>query len=308
MSYDLYVKLGKKFKKLSAVVAGPYLKPVVEIKVSDAIEKYIKNCSSKKCPKNFKNEISYFKKLSVYLDSAGVNFLHEAKKEHFDVLETDFLKRMKASSLNRRFSVYKHFFEMCKDWEMIVVNPMEKIKPKKIEENHFKPWSDDDFRLFIKRCDGVYKLYFLFMKVTGCRPVEAQRMLWTDINYDQGYIGFRSHKNKGVTRTFPLTPDVDKILHSIKKIGLNVFIDSEGRTLNSDRAYQYAKHRLNADGLRHLTPYGLRHTFANKLNDNDLNAFNIRDLLGHRDIKTTLNYLRKNDKKIGSKIKKIKFY
>ena len=308
MSYDLYVKLGKKYKKLSAVVTGSNLKPVVEIKLQDAIQKYIKNFSSKKCPKNLKNETAYFNKLAAHAKTFSVEYLHEITKEHLDVLETEFLKKMKSSSLNRRFSVYRHFFNVCKDWEMIVVSPMDKIKPKKIEENHFKPWTDDEFKLFIKRCDGVYRYYFLFMKVTGCRPVEAQRLKWQDINYDQCYIGFRSFKNRNVSRTFPLTSDADKILHLIKNKGAYVFIDEKGQTLNSDRAYQYAKHRLKAEGLKHLSPYGLRHTFATKLNESDLNAFNIRDLLGHRDIKTTLNYLHKNDKKIAEKIKKIKFY
>lgn len=308
MSYDLYVKLGKKYKKLSAVVTGPNLKPVIEVLICDAFDKYIKNCTSKKCPKNKKNEVAYFKKFTEFLERHNVRYVHEIKKEHLDTLETEYLKIMKPSSLNRRFSVYKHFFKMCKDWEMIAQNPMEKIKPKKIEENHFKPWSDDDFRNFIKRCDGVYKVYFLFLRLTGCRPVEAQRLLWTDINYDQKYIGFRSFKNKNVSRTFPLTSEIDKVLHIVRKIGLNVFIQDDGKLINSDRAYQYAKHRLKADGLKHLCPYGLRHAFATKLNENDINAFNIRDLLGHRDIKTTLRYIHKNDRKIGEKIKKIKFY
>lgn len=55
-----------------------------------------------------------------------------------------------------------------------------------------------------------------------------------------------------------------------------------------------ASHRLKKLGLKNLVPYGFRHTFANKLNESDFNAFQIKDLLGHSDIKTTLNYVTIN--------------
>ena len=47
----------------------------------------------------------------------------------------------------------------------------------------------------------------------------------------------------------------------------------------------------------HLTVYGLRHSFASRMSSSGLNAFDIKYLMGHAKIETTLNYVHE-DKKV----------
>lgn len=308
MALKLYVKVNGKYEELSAIVAGPQLKPIHRTLVADAIKKYIEVCSTQKCKKNLKNETAYFVKLENFLKLSKAFCIDDITRMHIDQIESQFLKSMKPSSLNRRFSVYRHFFKKCIEWEYLAVNPMDSIKQKKIEKNHYEPWTDEEFKKFIDLCNNDYKKYFTFLKITGSRPVEAQNLRWTDVDYDNMNLKLKCFKNAKVSRTFPISNDVDKLLHSTDNVGAYVFLVNGKKPITSDNSYQYAKHRLKQLGFDNLTIYGLRHSFACKLSNAGLNAFEIQFLLGHVDIKTTRNYVHDDADRSRKKLNSVKFY
>ena len=156
-------------------------------------------------------------------------------------------------------------------------------------------------------CGPEYASYFSFLLNTGCRPIEAQNLKWSDIDYDNKKIKFKSDKNAKVSRDFPLTKEADKILHSIKSRAINVFLDPNGKPIETDRSYQYAKHRLKRLKLSHITIYGLRHTFCYRLTSAGLNAFQIQYLMGHAEIETTLNYVHIDEAELLMKVNALRF-
>lgn len=307
MSLKLYVKIKGRYIPVSAVLANQNLKALKKCSIEKAILKYLDVCTSQKCIKNIKNESSYFNKLKSYFDEIEIEYMDEITSEHIDKIESNYLKKMKASSLNRRFSVYRHFFKKCIEWQIILKSPMQDRKVKKHEKNHFRPWTDKEFQAFVELCGAEYAAYFTFLLHTGCRPVEAQGLVWTNIDYDNKKIKFKSYKNAKVSRDFPLTKAADKILHSIKTKAIHVFVDMNGQPIDTDRSYQYAKHRLKQLGFTHLTIYGLRHTFCYKLTSAGLNAFQIQHLMGHAEIETTLNYVHIDEADLVIKVDAVRF-
>ena len=123
--------------------------------------------------------------------------------------------------------------------------------------------------------------------------MEAKNLLWTDINYDTLELTFKCGKNAKVNRPFPITEKVSKILHGVDMKGNSVF-----QNISNDSLYQYVKHRLTKLKLKHLTVYGLRHSFASRLSKSGVNVFLIQKLMGHADIKTTSGYVNSDKKEL----------
>lgn len=289
----LYVKHDDgTFEEVSALLAGPHLKPIVKTNIKDAFSKYIKNCSSQKNKSNQNSEKLYFNILGEFLKSEGVTFINEVTAEHMDQFHAALKKKMKLSSVVRRFCTIKHFFKKCVEWEFIVESPCRHIKRKKLEKNPFKPWTQEIFDLFIKESDKEFKPIFEFLWLTGCRPIEAKNLRWTDVDYESQTLTFKCGKNAEVSRKFPITKRLDRFLHCINMQGAHVF-----HQFNADNLYHHCKKRMNRLGLKNYTVYGLRHGFGTRLAKAGVNSFYIAELMGHSDLKTTRGYVH-YDKKL----------
>lgn len=295
--HKLYIKLKNgDFEPIDGLIHSPSLKPLKRKSIKDAFKKYIELCTRQKCKKNQNSEILYFNKLESFLDEKEVEFIDEVTRDHMDQFENLLLKKTKPSSVNRRFHSINHFFVKCVEWNFINISPCKGKKFLKEEANPKKPWTDDVFDKFITTCDGIYEKVFRFLWMTGCRPMELKNLKWTDIDYDEKTIKFRCGKNAQTVRFFPLTEQVDKLLHSLKPTALHVFVDGKNQ-INNDNLYHYAKHRLRPLNLNAYTVYGIRHGFGTKLAKSGVSAFYIAELMGHVKIQTTKKYIH-SDKNI----------
>lgn len=265
----------------------------IKSKVTESIERYLENVTSRKCPKNIRNEKMYFRS---FLESVQVDLISEVKSYHVDQHRSDLLlKKLNPNTINRRFSVFNHFFNMCIEWELIRENPMKNLKQLKVEKNPRKVWPEEVFINVMQSLPEKIREMFIVLMLTGARHEEIKYMTRHDIDYEQRIIILRCQKNKNVYREFPLTEEIDIVLHALKMENNYIFYRN-GKVISSDNMYQAVKHRLIKLGHNNLVPYGLRHTFANRLCKQGVNAFYIQKLLGHSNIATTLNYVNPDKK------------
>lgn len=285
------------YDELSALLFENKISPVVRISISDSIKKYVETCTSQKCIKNQSVEKLYFLIFNDFLFSLKLECIDEVTPEHIDQFENFLLKKMKAASVNRRFNTIKHFFNKSLLWGHILKNPCFGKKKKREEVNPRRPWTLEVFNKFIKSCSGTQKSIFQFLWMTGCRPMELKNLKWTDINYDQKTITLRCGKNAHVTRSFPITDELDHFLHNIKFDTNFVFTENK-KQINSDTLYHYCKKRLNSLGLSEFTVYGIRHGFGTKLALAGVSAFYIAELMGHSKLETTKKYIHSDKKQL----------
>lgn len=111
---------------------------------------------------------------------------------------------------------------------------------------------------------------------TGLRRGELLRL--TKDNIQNGYIVLDSKTKTGRPRLIPIH---EKIADTITKLPLPIS-DAQLRK-------QWDKARLET-GLTGIRFHDLRHTFASWLAANGAQATDIRDLLGHTNLKTTSRY------------------
>lgn len=197
---------------------------------------------------------------------------------------------MKPSSVNRRFCTIKNFFRKCYEWKLLAEDPCHKMKKRKYEENPFRPWTPELMERFLLMCEGVWAKIFEFLWLTGARPMELKNLKWTDIDYDDQLLTLRCGKNAQISRKFPITKELDRLLHSVKMDGPYVFANNK-KQLNNDNLYHYCKKRLERLGLHGFTVYGIRHGFGTKLAKQGVSAFYIAQLMGHTRLDTTKKYV-----------------
>ena len=124
----------------------------------------------------------------------------------------------------------------------------------------------------------------LFMLKSGLRPGEVLKVLWSDINFDDGYIFIRTSKG-GPERRFPLTED---LLSRFLGLGPGegcerVFKIKYNRFLQIWQKYRPVEKRLHS----------LRHTFAVNLYKKSRNDVRlVQQALGHCGLQTTSIYLQ----------------
>jgi integrase len=292
----LYVKIDDEFHELDALLVGSSLKEIKKTLIRDAIDKYIECCTKLKCIKNQNNEKLGFEWFESYLKDNKVKFINEVNREHIDKYEVLLLKRMKASSVNRRFCTIKNFFRKCHEWNLIHENPCVGKSKIRVEPNRRMPWTEEMFNKFILTCDKIHYSIFAFLWFSGCRPMELKNLKWTDIDYDNKTITLACGKNSNIKRHFPLTPVLDQILHTIKADSIYVFSDNK-KQISNDCLYHYCVRRLKALGYKNYSVYGIRHGFGSRLARQGVNSFYIAELMGHSRLDTTKQYVH-TDKKL----------
>jgi integrase len=217
---------------------------------------------------------------------------------HCHEFENSMTSQMKLSSVNRRFCSIKHFFRMCREWDFVHENPCLGMKKRRAEYNPHKVWPIEVFARFLDQTDGMYKNLFLFLWLTGCRPVEAMNLRWSDLDYERKKITFRCGKNAKISRLFPLIKKADELLHNIKPVSQFVFT-FDGKQLDNQLLYHYAQCRLKTIAKEKYTVYGLRHTFGTRMSeDPEITAWDLMDLMGHANADTSRRYVHKDDEKL----------
>lgn len=292
---------GKHFEEIAGLALGLGVDPVNKISIPDACQKYVINYTALKCENNQKSEVLYFKIFSDFMKKRNLKTMDQIKLVDLDEFVTFLSKRMKPVSVNRRMSTIKNFLNKCYEWQYVAIQF--KIKKKKSKPNPHKVWPETVFREFLSRTKDPHTRFFKFLWLTGCRPIEAANLKWTDIDWEKNSITLACGKNSEINRAFPITKELSKLLHEMKPERHHVFF-YKNKPMNTGCLYVYVQDRLKHFTKEKYTMYGLRHTFGFRLNKAGANAFAIATLMGHSDLKTTRNYMHTSETDLVSLLNK----
>lgn len=137
------------------------------------------------------------------------------------------------------------------------------------------------------------------MLTTGLRRNEIRGINLTNIDHTQHELTVTCSKTHS-DRVCPITKSIEKRLRSWLKIRSNTdgalfcpILKNEKvvlRPLSTQAIYTIVQQRGEVAGLGKLTPHDLRRTYVTSLLDANVDINIVRQLVGHRDIKTTTRY------------------
>lgn len=229
-----------------------------------------------------------------------------------------FLEKMKSESYaigtcNRALVLIRYGFELAIRWKTqgVEVNPAKEIKNLKDDnriERFLSNAQAESLLNAVKQSESeMLQHIVLFLIYTGARKREVLDAKWRDIDWDQK--SWRIPKTKsGKVRHVPLSTGAYEVLSTLKSLLLNGhwgyelkpgsfdevsdrYIFMNTRTGKAYISFYYSWHaaRVRA-GMPEFRVHDLRHSFASFLVNAGRSLYEVQDLLGHADIRTTSRY------------------
>ena len=220
---------------------------------------------------------------------------------------------LSASSMDNKIAVIKSFFSYLHITEAIPRNPAFQIKKPRANKKLPKFLNDIELEKLLTAPDRAHstrklkfkirdKLILTLFVYSGIRKTELLNLDWQDVNLGQKYVIIRNSKNK-VDRLIPLHDRVLKLLDAYltQKLPLKdnaLFVGERDKRLSKNSLDDLYKFYLALSGLssKGYTIHSLRHTFATRLLNKNVNLYKIKSLLGHRSIESTQIYLHLSNK------------
>lgn len=139
-----------------------------------------------------------------------------------------------------------------------------------------------------EQMQDVYDLIILFLD-TGARHSEITTLTWERIDFENRTINLWRPKVRNESILF-MTSRVYEVLSRRKQTSQSVFLftSKDGSARRSlTHVFQRAFKRA---GLEGCSAHTLRHTHATRLIQNGLNLYEVKELLGHAQLQTTMRY------------------
>jgi len=178
---------------------------------------------------------------------------------------------------------------------------LEELAPDR-EGSGLKPMAERSDELKRMMQDS-YDLVILLLD-TGARYSEMANIEWKCIDLAERAITLWRSKVQNETVLY-MTDRVFEVLsrREANRAGLYVFSNRDGRS----RGYstQAIRKAISRAGLQNCRVHTLRHTLASRLIQNGMSVYEVREILGHGDIKTTMRYAHLEQKQVTSKARDV---
>lgn len=229
-----------------------------------------------------------------------------------------FVEKMRAQdyalgTCNRALVLLRYGYELALRWKVpgVETNPVKEIKNLR-DDNRIERFLSNEQTInlldAVKQSESEMLQYIvLFLIYTGARKREVLDAKWQDIDWDQK--SWRIPKTKsGKVRHVPLSKGALSVLETLKMLILqgrlgdylkasqfsemaNTHIFANIRTGHAYVSFFYSwdAARKRA-GLPDLRVHDLRHSFASFLVNAGRSLYEVQELLGHADIRTTSRY------------------
>ncbi len=139
-----------------------------------------------------------------------------------------------------------------------------------------------------------HKLILTLTYGSGFRVSEVVNLKVKDLDFQAGYGWIRNGKG-GKDRQFIIPDRLNQELRAwIAEHHLQtedwLFLGYKGQHYNESSVRKILEEARIAAELKHITPHSLRHSFATHLLENGYSLLEVKELLGHSKIETTLIY------------------
>lgn len=295
------------------------IKPILISELIFEILNYSKNDFRSKTLQIYK---SSFENLKSFLTDKPIQLVTVKDIENY---KSSRLQKINSTSFNIELRTLKAGFNKAMKLGYINSNPVNSVKQIPITEKKILCFADDQIRTLLKNTQSeLLKRFILVSLFTGMRINEIVNTQWKDIDFENGVISVsnkdsfktKSGKNRMIPINEGLKTLLDKMFESELMTGniagynfLDKYIFHKHSNVKYASDYISKKfkellRRLNFDEKFHF--HCLRHTFITNLIKAGSNINYVKELAGHSDIKTTMNYIHIQTKDLFETINKLK--
>lgn len=276
----------------------PQLKFILLSEFSKEYFQFVQDNLSKKYLKDIKTT---FKKLT---ESTGDIPLQKVTNRLIEQFISDVFKASKHQA-RKHYATLRSAFNKSITWDYLSANPITGIKSPKVPQNNPSFIDERELNQILSfvECNELKDIYVLAFH-TGMRLGEIINLQWNQVQFDERIIrviNSEEFTTKGKKeRVIPINNNLYSLLHNrLPKVidiqGKDYVFNKNGFRFNGDyvskkfkKAVRDAAKEFSISSKLHL--HDLRHSFASNLAKNGVSLFIIKELLGHKDFKTTQIY------------------
>ena len=208
------------------------------------------------------------------------------------------------SSVNRKLSSLRSFFDFLRREGKIMENPVQSLKgpkcrkklPTFVKEDEMDALLDDvDFGTGYSACRDrmIIRLFY----ETGIRLSELVSMDVASVDMNASVIKVLGKRNR--QRIIPFAAGLKSALEGYMQVreqfathdGQALFLSDKGVRVNPGTVYRMVNTRLAlVTSVKKKSPHVLRHSFATAMLNNNAEIGAVKELLGHRQLATTEIY------------------
>lgn len=216
----------------------------------------------------------------------------------------ELLKTHKKNSIRTLFLRISPLFGYLVETKRLSENPFKKVQKLKVSK---KPepdaLSDQEYHDLLKLCEKRERVCARDQMIihlgmnTGLRRKEICNLQWTDISLERKLLTVR-HGKGDKDRLIPINNTLYEVLLQYPRSKSGYVVTSEMGTKISRSTLTgimkvYVKEFTHTyEGVKRLTLHSLRAGFATRIAISGKSPYIIQRLMGHTDLKTTLNYCR----------------
>ena len=202
---------------------------------------------------------------------------------------------MKNSTISRRISTLRTFYNYLVDENIVENNVFHNVKNPKLEKKLPNYLNYNEIEELLESIDistteGLEKRLLIEMFYsTGCRVSEMINVKISDIDFTNKTIRIMGKGSKERIVYFGdyASKYLDNYLNKVK-CDKYLFTNKKGEKLTINEVEQIVKDIMKHISIKtHVTPHTLRHTFATHLLNNGADIKTVQELLGHANLSTT---------------------
>jgi len=203
-------------------------------------------------------------------------------------------KRLKdgvmGATVNRELACLKNIFNMADRLGAFCGrNPVKGFEFFREEKRDAHILDLDELRRLLDAAGERLRRIILLAWGTGMRRGEILGLRWADIDFERGSIFLKKTKS-GKPRRIPLDPVVAGVLQEIERTSEYVFLNSKTGGPVKDIKTAWIRTRAKAKLPKTFRFHDLRHNFGTLLSERGVALPTIMEMLGHRQISTTMRY------------------
>lgn len=205
---------------------------------------------------------------------------------------------------NRYSLIFSVFLNYCCSIDLLVSNPMTKVK-KKSHESASIIWAKEQVRRFLDVAFSDFKYRSVGLIVLMCyewaqRPVDIRNLKWENVDFDSRKVTIRQTK-RGATVQLPLEEPLYSMLVEQKELwDFQQYVvphhrvsDNSYRPLNSSVMSVLVNEVKELAGLpKELQVGHLRKTAINEMVEAQIDSTSIMQVTGHKSIQSLTPYIK----------------
>jgi len=274
-----------------------------DIKITELRKLIIKYSQNNHRPSNTQIYERVFKNILACLGDKQISYISPMEIEQFKNFRSITVKK---TTVNIELRALKAILNLAVKWEYLDKSPAKEISQLKVPEKERQYISESDFFKLINEIKNLkFKVLVNTAYYTGLRLNELVNLQWKDIDFLDKIIHIRNKDDfmtkTGKNRDIPVSnklltilSDYNKIEFSDKKYNLNYYVFSNKNGSKHNKGYfsRKVKMYMRKAGLNEIYHFhSLRHTCLSQLAKKGTGIYDLKELAGHSNIKTTELYL-----------------